>query len=600
MNVSQHPLDDKLLLGRYRVIRLLGEGGMGTVHLARVEGAEGFTRPVVVKRMRREIRSSDEGNRLFIREAKILSRLQHPAIAGISDFGIEDNAHIMVLEYVHGYPLSVWLEYRKLIQQPLPVDVCLLIVRRTLDALHYAHHFDTEDGQAVEIVHRDVSPDNVLLSNRGFVHLLDFGVANIRGSRAEKSTESGAFRGKLSYGAPETIQGHPATPRSDQYSSAVVLYEALTFECLFTAESMGETIVRMVNQLPAPAASLREGVAPGLDQALARALSKDPAQRFESCAAFSRALRPFQQRDDDEVAQELQELVRADFQTLPRELGIEALESRQDALAQVRAAAGAPLELKGNAGTLLGLAAHRLDAPAAEQAAPAAELAVAPAPLQRQLRGLLWGLLIVAGLIALGLGATLSVLARGRDASGQVIVVGGGSADPSSAPAASSPAASSPAAPAPAVEPAGPRVALEPSAALPPELAARSAKGAREPAPKGARSGRNPTAAPTSESGAGELQQRLARAVAQQSASFQDCFTVHLKEAGAAPAATLHFSVAKQGGAAQVNVEPPALAATPLGACLERAGRRVQFPALEKEVSFRVPVRARVTRGEPQ
>ena len=97
MNVSQHPLDDKLLLGRYRVVRLLGEGGMGTVHLARVEGAEGFTRPVVVKRMRREIRSTDEGNRLFIREAKILSRLQHPAIVGISDFGIEDGAHIMVL-----------------------------------------------------------------------------------------------------------------------------------------------------------------------------------------------------------------------------------------------------------------------------------------------------------------------------------------------------------------------------------------------------------------------------------------------------------------------------------------------------------------------
>ena len=167
MTFSQHPLDNKLLLGRYRVMRLLGEGGMGTVHLARVEGAEGFMRPVVVKRMKRDIRSSDEGNRLFVREAKILSKLQHPGIVGIIDFGIEDGAHIMVLEYVHGYTLSPWLEYRRKRALPLPIDVCLYVVRRILDALHYAHHFDTEEGREIEIVHRDVSPDNVLLSNKG-------------------------------------------------------------------------------------------------------------------------------------------------------------------------------------------------------------------------------------------------------------------------------------------------------------------------------------------------------------------------------------------------------------------------------------------------
>src|SRR5690606_15890035 len=153
----------------------------GTVHLARVEGAEGFTRPVVVKRMKRDLRTTEEGNRLFIREAKILSKLQHPGIVGISDFGIDDGVPTMVLEYVHGYTLSPWLTYRVANGLPFPVDICLYLVRRVLDALHYAHRFNTEEGNELEIVHRDISPDNVLISNRGYIHLLDFGIASMRG-----------------------------------------------------------------------------------------------------------------------------------------------------------------------------------------------------------------------------------------------------------------------------------------------------------------------------------------------------------------------------------------------------------------------------------
>lgn len=598
MNVSQHPLDDKLLLGRYRVVRLLGEGGMGTVHLARVEGAEGFTRPVVVKRMRREIRSSDEGNRLFIREAKILSRLQHPAIAGISDFGIEDGAHIMVLEYVHGYSLSSWLEYRKAVELPLPVDVCVFIVRRTLEALHYAHHFGTEEGQEIEIVHRDVAPDNVLLSNRGFVHLLDFGVASIRGSRAEKSTQSGAFRGKLGYAAPETIQGQAATPRSDEYSAAVVLYEALTQQGLFLADSMGETIVRMVNEVPAPASSERESVPPGLDQVLARALSKAAAERFDSCAAFSRALRPFQVRDDDEVAQELQELVRTDFQAMPQKLGIEALEARDEALSRAHSGERAelapvrdpPLASASREGKAMPVAS----ASEVQQAAPPAELPVAPVPGQRQLRGLLWGLLVVGGLLALGLGAAVSFLARGRGGADQVIVVGGDRVQAEEANPAQKPTLEAPAAERASAG------ASDAAHADTPDTA-RAAKGPREQRPKTERNSASTTPALTSDTAGQELQQKLARAVQQQSGSFQDCFTVHLGAAGSGATATLHFSVAKQGGTAQVNVEPAAVGASPLGACLEKAGRRVQFPALANEVSFRVPVRARVTRvAEPK
>jgi hypothetical protein len=487
----------------------------------------------------------------------------------------------------------------------LPVDVCVFIVRRTLEALHYAHHFGTEEGQEIEIVHRDVSPDNVLLSNRGFVHLLDFGVASISGSGAEKSTQSGAFRGKLGYAGPETIQGHPATPRSDEYSTAVVLYELLTHASLFMADSMGETIVRMVNEVPKPASTQREDVPSGLDQVLARALSKDPAERFDTCATFSRALRPFQARDDDEVAQQLQELVRADFQTLPQKLGIEALESRDDALTRVHLGQPVAAALARDAHSAPASSEGRRALPDAvsspvQREAPPAELLVARDAGQRQLRGLLWGLLVVGGLLALGVGAAVSFLARGRGGTDQVIVVGGDRVE-----AESSSAAQHPLPAAPAAAQAVPREAADAARPATEQQVRAGKSAAREPGSKGARNSATQTAAamsaPTSDTGGEELQQKLARAVQQQSGSFQDCFTVHLKEAGSDAAATLHFSVAKQGGTAQVNVEPPAIEATPLGACLQKAGRRVQFPVLANEVSFRVPVRARVTRvAEPK
>ncbi len=602
MNVSQHPLDDKLLLGRYRVVRLLGEGGMGTVHLARVEGAEGFTRPVVVKRMRREISSTDEGNRLFIREAKILSRMQHPAIVGISDFGIEDGAHVMVLEYVHGYTLSSWLEYRRLLQRPLPVDVCLFILRRVLDALHYAHHFDTEEGQEIEIVHRDVAPDNILMSNRGYVHLLDFGVASIRGPRADKSTQAGAFRGKLGYAAPETIQGQPATPRSDQYSAAVVLFELLTHETLFVSDSMGATVVRMVNEIPALASTQREDISPGLDPVLARALAKNPEERFESTLAFSRALRPFQERDDDEVAQQLQDLVREDFEVLPQKIDVEGLKSRGDALAKLFSTRPEPVGRVRDTHPALMSPPDACPAPdsppsRAEAAAPPAAPVAAPLPPQhqKQLRRLLWGLLAVGGLLALGLGAAVSLLARGGGGAEQVVVVGGDRFEPEPSMQAATARTEEPRTTAgPAAEPLPPAHDPEATAAAveDPPVKQSSSKQSSKPAHGSA----SATAALTSGDESQDLQQKLTRAVQQQSGSFQNCFTVNLESAGSDSTAVLHFSVAKQGGTAQVKVEPARVAATSLGSCLERAARQVQFPALSDATSFRVPVRARVTR----
>lgn len=614
MTESQHSLDNKLLLGRYRVMRLLGEGGMGTVHLARVEGAEGFTRPVVVKRMRHDIKTTEEGHRLFTREAKILSKLQHPGIVGISDFGIEDGAHIMVLEYVHGFPLHVLLEYRQRTNRPIPVDVCLFIVRRTLDALHYAHHFDTEEGREIEIVHRDISPDNVLLSNKGYVHLLDFGIASMRGPQAGGSTKTGAFRGKLCYAAPETVEGKPATPRSDQYSAAVVLLELLILETPFAADSIALTFGRMIHEIPEPPSKTRDDIPPGLDEALAKALAKDPSARFESALAFSRELRRFQKDDDEDVAQRLKELVREDFELLPEALGIESLRQREAALEKILSIFPAPMRAERDDwskqdGQELGeewsrqerrrnerklnLPATVLDGGlerAQREPTPAAAVAPVSASGSRQIQGLLVGLLIVGGLIAVGLGASVALLSRGTG-NEQVVVVGG-----------SSPA--EPQVSEPSVDPvaagdrnADSRATAEP---VPTGSAAASAEGAAternaEPSP------RSGSAREGAAEGPGDQGARLSRAVQQQSGNFEACFAKHVELGAKAPEAVLHFSVAKAGGSAQVEIEPPALAATPLGGCLKAAAVRVQFPELDQPLSFRVPVRARISRtpGSP-
>jgi serine/threonine protein kinase len=559
MPPSADQFDSKLLLGRYRVVRLLGEGGMGTVYLARVEGAEGFTRPVVVKRMRTDLKATEEGHRLFIREAQILSKLQHPGIINIIDFGVEEGAHIMVLEYVHGYTLAPWLDYLYAKGKKLPVDMCLFIVRRVLDALHYAHNFDSDDGKKIEIVHRDVAPDNVLLSKKGYVHLLDFGVASMTGTGRGVSTKSGVFRGKLGYAAPETVEGAVATPRSDQYSAAILLLELLIQETPFFSESIGETVIRMVNETPPAPSSRRDDIPPGLDAALARALEKKPAARYDSALELSRELRKFQVEDDEEVAEALRKRVQDDFEALPEVVDVEPLKVREEALARIFP--------KGLQSVVLDSQSAALERAAAEAILAEARARAANLPQEnKKIQGLLLGLLVVGGLIALGLGAAVALLSKG-DSGEQVVVVGGEQDELSRGLVR-------------ADEP-----FQKPAAGLEPVPATDMPK---EPA-----SLRN--------DGQGlSRQQKLSLAVQQRSADFQSCFLTHLGAAETSPEAILHFSVSAKGGTPQVSVEPPQIAATKLGDCLKDAAGKVTFPELDQGVSFRVPVRARVARFDKE
>jgi len=390
--------DSQLLLGRYRVVARLAEGGMGKVYLARVEGAEGFTKPVVVKVMRSDMRALEDGNRLFSREALILSKMQHPAVPGIIDFGTQDGARIMVLDYVHGYSAANWLDFRFSRHQPIPVDLCLLVVRRVLDALHYAHTFESAEGGRVEIVHRDVAADNVLLDRKGYVYLLDFGIASITGKDRRVTAEAGTFRGKLGYAAPETVEGSPATPRSDQYSAGVLLLELLTLETPFQSDSVAETVLRMVQEQPPLPSTFRSDIPRDLDQAVMRVLRKNPADRFPSVFQLARELRRLQRQDDEDVLQELRRTLEVDFEELPSAIGVEPLKVREAALARM------------------------FEVSEPDLLPPSAVSTLSPAAAKSS-RGLL-GLLAASGVvIAVALGVLIALLTGGEGE--QVVVVGG-------------------------------------------------------------------------------------------------------------------------------------------------------------------------------
>src|SRR5690606_31847864 len=219
--------------------------------------------------------------------------------------------------------------------QMIPVDLCLFVVRRVLDALHYAHTFESADGERVEIVHRDVAADNVLLDRKGYAYLLDFGIASITGKDRRVTAEAGTFRGKLGYAAPETVEGSRATPVSDQYSAGILLLELLTLEAPFQSDTVAETVLRMVQEEAPLPSSVRSDIPPDLDRALARVLRKDPSERFPSVFEFSRELRRIQQQGDEEALQELRRTLEHDFEELPTALGIESLKVREAALSRI-------------------------------------------------------------------------------------------------------------------------------------------------------------------------------------------------------------------------------------------------------------------------
>ncbi|MFH1808132.1 MAG: serine/threonine-protein kinase [Pseudomonadota bacterium] len=274
--------------GDYELLQPLGHGGMAEVFLARFKGAMGFEKVAVVKRMLAPLVKRPDLVKMFVGEAKLAVQLQHANIVQILSLEEVEGRPFIVMEYVHGRDLHHVLRRSQDLGAPLPVDFGLHCIVEMLRGLHYAHQANGPDGKPLNLVHRDVTPSNIFISFDGEVKLGDFGVAHATGEEAGHG-----MRGKLSYMAPEVVQGQAVDARADLFSAGVVLWETLAQRRLFVGKSSVEILGRIGSLDPPPPSKFNSRVAPDLDLIAARALHKDREQRFQSAVEFEEALSDF-------------------------------------------------------------------------------------------------------------------------------------------------------------------------------------------------------------------------------------------------------------------------------------------------------------------
>jgi serine/threonine-protein kinase len=281
-----HP-DCSHAASRYELIEFIASGGMATVFLGRLRGPVGFTRLVAIKRAHVELTRDETFRRMIVTEARIASKLHHPNVVAIDDIEELGDELRLVMDYVEGAPLSDLTLAAKLGQR-LPARVVVRIILDACAGLHAAHTLTDDCGDALSLVHRDVTPHNILVGLDGTSRLADFGIAKTL--RSTLATIAGGVKGKVGYMAPEYVQGAEPDARSDVFGLAVVLWEALTATKLFRADNDVETLRRIITQ-PAPRVTSRAPWLPHtFDDVLGPALEKSPGDRFQSARAFGAAL----------------------------------------------------------------------------------------------------------------------------------------------------------------------------------------------------------------------------------------------------------------------------------------------------------------------
>jgi eukaryotic-like serine/threonine-protein kinase len=275
-------------IGKYVVRRKLAEGGMAELYLAAALGPEGFEKDVVIKRVRPGLADDPGFVRMFIAEARLASRLNHANLVHIFDFDKHQDTYYLAMEYVRGH--SLW-ELRRRCQErgvPVPPTLAAQIGMELARGLAYAHRL-TEGGKPLGLVHRDVTPHNVLLSFDGAVKLTDFGIAKAGG----RSTASGVLKGKFAYMSPEQARGDAVDARTDVFALGVTLWELLTGSRLFEGDGDAAVLRAVQERIIVPPARLNPDVPPAVDAAVMRALERDLTRRWPSAQELERALAGF-------------------------------------------------------------------------------------------------------------------------------------------------------------------------------------------------------------------------------------------------------------------------------------------------------------------
>jgi eukaryotic-like serine/threonine-protein kinase len=274
-----------LVVGRYAIFESFASGGMATLHLGRLRDETGSS-IVAIKRLHPHLRKDEAFALALLDEANLARRIRHPNVVQVLDVVGAESELLLIMEYVPGLSLGQLIASGG--GAPLPVAVAVAIIVAVLHGLHAAHLAEGEDGRPLHLVHRDVSPQNILVDVHGIVRITDFGVAKAVGRL--RSTRDGKIRGKLAYMAPEQAADERLDARADVYAAGVVLWELLTGAPLFDAETDAALFGKVLQGTTRRLAQVRPDLPLVLDQLLARALARDPRRRFPTAAAFAEAL----------------------------------------------------------------------------------------------------------------------------------------------------------------------------------------------------------------------------------------------------------------------------------------------------------------------
>ncbi|HEY4243765.1 MAG TPA: protein kinase [Kofleriaceae bacterium] len=278
-------------LGKYEILSALAAGGMARLYVARTTGIGSFERHVVLKLLLPERAHDEMAVGMFLDEARLAAALHHQNVAQVFEVGEELGQHYLAMEYVHGQDLRALLAKAGATGTKVPPDLALTIVVGAAAGLHHAHERRGQDGLPLGIVHRDVSPSNVMVAYDGGVKLLDFGIAKATSRTIE--TQSGVIKGKFAYMSPEQCRGRPVDARSDGFALGIILYEVTTQHRCFRADSDFDTMHRIVTGDVTRPSKIVPGYPPELEAIVLKSLSVDAAQRYQSVGEFMEAIEQY-------------------------------------------------------------------------------------------------------------------------------------------------------------------------------------------------------------------------------------------------------------------------------------------------------------------
>ncbi len=277
------------MVGRFEMFEAIATGGFAAIHIGRTVNTDGFSKRVAIKRLHSAFVEDVEIRTMFLDEARVVARIQHPNVVPTMDFIEEGGELFMVMEYVEGITLGQLLHDVRKIKKRIPLDIVARIVSGTLSGLHAAHEAQSADGEPLCVIHRDVSPENILVGTDGFARILDFGVARAMGRY--QATQAGQVKGTIAYMTPEQVMGvKNLTRRSDVFAASAVMWECITGRTLFEGDNPGELALKVAQQVIEPPTVYTPDLPATVSQVVMRGLERDPDKRWKTAEQMAEAI----------------------------------------------------------------------------------------------------------------------------------------------------------------------------------------------------------------------------------------------------------------------------------------------------------------------